>query len=273
MSRFSDITDDVNAQSSTLSKFDMSYPPEWHELQFDVVDSFLDPPSEWIEAAKDAGAAIFAKRGQDYHYDVIMRAFGPSIPIFGQARRLVVEIIVRRFPIGKWPVILVDTHFEGRERQNDKLPKSLFAYYHHQFSIIQEAMAQTHDWALSFYKDHEAPHFASSITAYKKALEVKQTVTASVIRESAGVTPKNLFKRPFPDIKRAVANSSSSAQLAKFPTLMAEKKANELLRHATVTEPEEELATELDEREQLAEVTYGNEYTPALPVKRRIFHD
>lgn len=264
MAKFYELSEDANQQADSSFDFDMDYPREWQGLQFEVLPAFQEPPSEWIEKAHDAGAAIFGKLNKDFDYEVIMRAFGPAVLIFGQNRRIVVEIEIRRFPMGKWPIFLVKTFFEGREKNNDKLPKRLFAYMHHQYEAIRDAMQQCHEWGIEWYKANEQPHYRESIQAYEANQKKIAVLAESAKQEMHGVGES--IKKKWGFSKKAVVNSRDVEYASKFPTLKAAQKASALL--GPRDDDEDLLASETL---QETYVEYGNEYVPQPPAKRRLF--
>lgn len=272
MSKYADTTEDHTAQSASSSTLVMDYPDNWTNLHFDVVPDFLEPPQAWIDEAKNAGGALFSKDVKSYKYELIMTATGPTLPIFGVQRAWKVDILIRRFPIGKWPVFLVQKYFAGREKLNDRLPKSMIAYEHAQYDIIKEALTQCQEWGTSWYQEREAPTFAASINEFKArkaSAEIQQDQVQAGVRAISTHFAAGAKASPFN--KKVVSSTTRAVAAAKFPTLQAEKKADTLVRKGKTVFIEEEASEDEDE---VTEVTYGNEYVPVQrSVKRRVIED
>lgn len=272
MSKYADSTEDHTAQAAVGAALQMDYPDTWQNLHFDVVPAFLEPSEAWIEEAKNAGGALFAKDTKSYKYELIMSATGPSLLIFGVQRAWKVDIYIRRFPIGKWPVFLVQKYFEGREKLNDRMPKSMIAYEHAQYDIIKEALSQCQEWGTTWYQEREAPWFAASINEYK-AKKAEHTVQQDQVKAGvAAISGHFAQAKVSPFNKKFVSDTTRAVVAAKFPTLQAEKKAAVLVNKPKVLHVIDEEAEE--ETQELMEVSFGNEYEPPKrSVKRRVIED
>lgn len=252
MSKFADL-DDCASRNEPSAKDSTTYPAEWRPLLFDVMPDFENISADWIEEAKQAPAVFEAKSVKEYKYRVIMRAYGPAIPIFGVLRQWVVDIEIRQFPVTLFPVILVKEYFDGREKINDKMPKSMWEYKHDQYPIIQEAIQQAIEWGKEWNTKYEFPFRKTSVGSYQKAKTATLQAKAQHVEAVAAVSHPS--SNPFKKNLQAAS---------KHPTLAAEKKAISAL--STSRYFPESIAEETSE--QLAEVTYEEDYGRGLPTKR-----